>query len=184
MPQENKTTAGSRKSSEPAFLVLGKLRRPHGVQGEIPVEVFSEMLESFEPGCVLYVGDLYQPFTIEATRWKGNLLLVKFSEINDRTLASTLTNALVYISSDQLPPLAEGEFYYHEIIGMDVYEENDTYLGVLLQVLDTGANDVYLIRDDSGRETLLPAIEDVIIEINREQNKMIVSHMEWFGEGD
>jgi 16S rRNA processing protein RimM len=184
MPQENDTTAGSLQSSEPAFLVLGKLRRPHGIQGEIPVEIYSEMLEFFEPGCVLYVGDLHQPFTVDVTRWKGNLLLVKFKEISDRTLASSLTNALVYIKTDQLPPLADSEFYYHEIIGMDVYEENGEYLGVLKQVLDTGANDVYLIQDELGGEVLLPAIDDMIIEINDDQNKIIVAHMEWYGEGD
>lgn len=184
MPQENDTTAGSLKSSEPAFLVLGKLRRPHGVYGEIPVEIYTEMLEFFEPGLVLYVGDLYQPLTIDITRGKGDLLLIKFKEINDRTLASTLTNAFVYAKTDQLPPLADGEFYYHEIIGMDVYEEDGTYLGVLAQILDTGANDVYLIENEGGGEVLLPAIEDMIIEINNDENKIIVAHLEWYGEGD
>ena len=83
-----------------------------------------------------------------------------------------------------LPALPKGDFYYHEILGLDVYEPDGHYLGVLVQILETGANDVYLIQNDDNEEVLIPATEDMILEIDPEQEKMIVAKMVWYGEDD
>lgn len=184
MPQKKGNDTGSQANSEPAFLVLGKLRRPHGVEGEIPLELHSQMLELLSPENVVYIGDSYRPLTIEKTRWKQELLLLKFKDVNDRTLVSELTNELVYVRTTQLPPLTEDEYYYHQLIGLDVYEEDDHYLGVLQEIIETGANDVYLIQNDEGEEVLIPATEEMILEIDLDQGIMIVARMEWYGEGD
>jgi 16S rRNA processing protein RimM len=120
MPLKIGNDAGSRTNSEPAFLVLGKLRRAHGVSGEIAVDVYTSMLELLAVREVVYVGEAYQPYIIQSTRWKGNFLLLKFEEVDDRTDVSQLTNALIYTRTDQLPPLDEGEVYLHQLIGLDV----------------------------------------------------------------
>jgi len=184
MPHKHKHGAGSQMISEPAFLVLGKLRRAHGVQGEIPLEIYTHMLELLVPESVVYIGEEHLPYTIEGTRYKNNLLLLKFYNVNDRTLVSALTNQLVYVKTEQLPPLTEDEFYLHELIGLGVYEEDGTYLGVLLEILETGANDVYLIEDESGVETLIPATEEMILDIDLSEEKMVVGKMNWYGKGD
>lgn len=184
MSHENEKDAGLQSNGKPAFLVLGKLRRAHGVRGEIPLEVYTQMLELLLPESVVYVGEDRQPYTIEAIRWKQELLLLKFEEINDRTVVSELTNELVYVNTEALPALSEDEFYYHEIIGMRVFEEGGLFLGVLTEIIETGANDVYLIKNDAGEEILIPATEEMILEIDPDQEKMIVSRMEWYGEGD
>ena len=185
MPRNNNHDAGSQKMSEPVFLVLGKLRRAHGVGGEIPLEVYTHMLELLSPDSTVYIGEEHQPYVIERTRYKNDLLLLKFFSINDRTLVSTLTNELVYVAVDQLPPLSEDEYYLHQLIGLDVYQEEDgIYLGVLTEILETGANDVYLIEDNTGKEILIPAIEEMILEIDLEDKKMIVGKMVWYGEGE
>lgn len=184
MSHENENGAGLQSNGKPAFLVLGKLRRAHGVRGEIPLEVYTQMLELLLPDCVVYVGEDHQPYTIEAIRWKQELLLLKFTEINDRTDVSELTNKLVYVTTETLPALSEDEYYFHELIGLQVFEEDGLFLGVLTEILETGANDVYLIKDDAGEEILIPATEEMILEIDPDQEKMIVSRMEWYGEGD
>lgn len=184
MPQNHKKNSGSPHASEPEFLLLGKLRRAHGVKGEIPLEVYTEMLELLVPDSLVFIGDAYQPLTIEKTRWKQELLLLKFKEIDDRTIVSELTNALVYVRSVQLPPLTEGEIYSHEIVGLSVYTEEGEFLGTLVEILETGANDVFIIEDDAGQEILIPDTEEVILEIDLELGKMIVARMDWYGEGD
>ena len=176
--------AGSQVVSEPDFLVLGKFRRAHGVKGEIPLEIYTHMLELLAPESLVYVGEQHHPYTIESTRYKNDLLLIKFYEISDRTFASTLTNELVYVSVEQLPPLTEDEYYLHDLIGLDVYQDGGEYLGVLAEILETGANDVYLVEDDEGKEILIPAIEEMILEIDLDQEKMIVGKMTWYGEGN
>lgn len=184
MPHKNNHDAGSQVVSEPAFLVLGKLRRAHGVKGEIPLEIHTQMLELLTPDSLVYVGEAHHPYKIESTRYKNDLLLLKFYTINDRTLASTLTNELLYVAVDQLPPLPDDEYYLHELIGLDVYQEDGAYLGVLTEILETGANDVYLIDDEAGKEILIPATEEMILGIDLENNKMVVGKMEWYGEGE
>jgi 16S rRNA processing protein RimM len=184
MPQTSEDYAGSQPNSEPAFLVLGKLRRAHGVQGEIPLEIYTQLLDLLVPGSLVYVGEQHQPLTIQATRWKNDLLLLKFEEIGDRTEVSTLTNSLVYVKTGQLPPLGEGEYYFHELIGLNVYTQDGEYLGILMEILETGANDVYLVQNDAGEEILIPAIDQSILEIDLNQEKMVVSRMEWYGEGE
>ena len=119
---------------------------------------------------------------LKTTRWKNELLLIKFKEIHDRMTVSDLTNELLYVRTAQLPALPKGDFYYHEILGLDVYEPDGHYLGVLVQILETGANDVYLIQNDDNEEVLIPATEDMILEIDPEQEKMIVAKMVWYGE--
>lgn len=184
MPQTSENHAGSQPNSEPAFLVIGKLRRAHGVQGEIPLEIYTQLLDLLVPENIVFVGEEHRPFTIEATRWKNDLLLLKFKEIGDRTEVSTLTNELVYVKTDQLPSLGEGGYYLHELIGLNVFERDGEYLGVLMEILETGANDVYVVQNDDGEEILIPAIEQTILEIDLNQEKMVVSRLEWYGEGE
>lgn len=184
MSKRNRKDAGPQNLSEPAFLIVGKLRRAHGVKGEIPLEVYTDMPEILTPGSVVYVGNQHSPYTIEETRWKQELLLLKFKEISDRTVVSKLTNNAVYILESQLPPLEEGQYYDHDLIGIDVFLDNGDFAGVLEEILVTGANDVYSLRDPDGKELLIPAIDDMILEIDLEMKKMIIKKMEWYGEGN
>ena len=184
MPLKKEHLTGSPHDSEPVYLMLGKLRRAHGIKGEIPLEVYSDMLELLSPDQVVYVGETHQALTIEATRWKNELLLLKFKNLDDREIVSKLTNDYVYVKTDQLPSLDEEEFYYHQLLGLRVFEEDGKLIGQLSEILQTGANDVYLIKSDQGEEVLIPAIEDVILEIDLAQQKMIVATLEWYGGKD
>lgn len=183
MPHKDKHSTGSPQVSEPIYLILGKLRRAHGIKGEIPLEIYSDMLELLSPEQVVYVGETHQAHSIQETRWKNELLLLKFIGLNNREMVSQLTNANVYVKADQLPPLPEDEYYPYQLIGLDVYEDQGSYLGQLIQILRTGANDVYLIENQAGDETLIPAIEDVILEVDLKEKKMLVSKLEWYDGG-
>ncbi len=182
MPQMNQKNAGSSQESEPAFLVVGKLRRPHGVRGEIPMEIYTDFVELLTPGLTLYIGESYQPHQIESTRWKGDLILLKFKDIDDRTVVSSLTNDLVFIDEEELPPPSEGTFYPHQLIDLDVYDEAGVFLGSIQQILVTGANDVLLILTEAGDEMLLPVIEDVILDVDFSENRMTIRPLAWYGE--
>lgn len=181
MPHKKEHLTGSPQGSEPVYLTLGKLRRAHGVKGEIPLEIYSDMLELLSPEGLVYVGETHQALIIQTTRWKNDLLLLKFKDLNDREIVSKLTNEYVYVRVDQLPALSEEEFYYHQLLGLKVHEEDGNYLGKLTEILKTGANDVYLVMSDEGEEVLIPAVEDVILEIDLEQQKIIVAKLEWYG---
>jgi len=166
--------AGSPGEGEPVFLVIGKLRRPHGLQGEILMDVLTDFPERLEKGVIIYMGDQRRPLKICSRRWQNKAMLLAFDGFMDPETAGQLRNELLYVRADDRPPLPEGEYYHHQLLGLQVVDETGQGLGVLTKILDTGANDVYVVRPARGQEILLPAIEQVILDIDLERKQMKV----------
>ncbi|HSO27175.1 MAG TPA: ribosome maturation factor RimM [Anaerolineales bacterium] len=156
------------------FLAVGKLGRTHGVTGEIRLIVITDFPERLKRGRQVFVGEDHQPLTIKARREHNSALLLKFEGYDSVDTASDLTNLYVYVRAEGLPRLPAGEYYHHEMVGLDVFTDEGERLGVLSQVLVTGANDVYVVLPEGRREILLPATEEVILDIDLEQNRMQV----------
>jgi len=166
--------AGSPGEGEPVFLVIGKLRRPHGIQGEILMDVLTDFPERLEKGVIIYMGDQHQPLKIRSCRRQNQAMLLAFDGFIDPQTVGQLRNELLYVRADDRPPLPEGEYYHHQLLGLEVVDETGQWLGVLTKILDTGANDVYVVRPVRGQEILLPAIEQVILDIDLEHKQMRV----------
>lgn len=157
---------GSPVSGEPVYLSVGRLRRPHGLRGEILMEIYTDFPQRLRAGTRLYIGDAHIPMTIAALRGHNNGLLITFRDVKSPDEAGKYRNTLVFVRADDRPPLPDGEFYHHEVIGLKVVNESDEELGILAEILITGANEVYVVKRSDGRELLLPAIEDVILSID------------------
>jgi 16S rRNA processing protein RimM len=158
---------------------VGRLRRPHGVKGELVMDVLTGFPERLHPGKEVYVGEERRPARIRSIRGHDKALLVSLEGVETPEAAGRFRNELVCISSAELPALPEGEFYHHELIGMQVLDEAGQALGELVYVLETGANDVYEVRTPDGKELLLPAVDEVILEVDLEQRRMTVRLPEW-----
>jgi 16S rRNA processing protein RimM len=117
-------------------------------------------------GRKLFVGDDHKPMTLEGVRVHGKGLLVKFKDIETTEAAGMFRNQWVFIKAKDAPPLPDGQIYQYELIGFKVVDENNNPLGDLVEILETGANDVYVVRDESGKELLLPAIPSVILDLD------------------
>jgi len=162
----------------PVYLVIAFLRRPHGVQGEIIMDLHTDFPERMKRGRKLFVGEDYQPITLTNVRPHQAGLLVKFDGIETPEGAGQLRNQWVYIKAKDAQPLPEGQIYQHELFGFRVVDENDNQLGELVEIIETGANDVYVVRDDSGKEILLPAIPSVILDLDPARRLMRVHLLE------
>ena len=167
-------TPGSPNSGEPVFLVIGKLRRPHGLKGEVLLDVWTDFPERLKPGVLVYLGDDHIVLEIQGCRQVSQSFLISFTGYRDRESVDQLRNQYLYVRSDDRPPLPVGEFYHHQLLGMQVNTDEGRSLGRLVQILETGANDVYIIRMESGQELLIPAIESVVLDIDTDLNVMIV----------
>jgi 16S rRNA processing protein RimM len=165
------TNSGSLSDSEPEFFAVGKLRRPHGIHGEILMTVWSDISEFFKPGLEVYVGGSPQAVHVKSVRKHKQGLLVAFEEVQQREEVGEFRNQTLMIRAEQLPPLDEDEYYLHQIAGMTVVDvDTGVTLGVIENFIKTGANDVYIVRSLRGSEILLPAIDEVIQKIDFDNN--------------
>ena len=169
---------GSPDPGEPVFLVVGKIRRPHGVRGELWMDVLTDFPERLRPGLTVYVGENHQPLHLRRCRSQGSSLLVTFEEYSDSEAAGVLRNENLYVRAEDIPQLPEGDYYHHQILGLRVVNEEGASLGTVIDILETGANDVCVIRQDSGAEFLLPVTASTILEVNLAQGFMRVHVLE------
>ncbi|NOY98470.1 MAG: 16S rRNA processing protein RimM [Chloroflexi bacterium] len=165
---------GSPSRGEPVHLAVGFLRRPHGVRGEILMDVLTDFPERLQPGMQVYVGEEHAPMTLVARRGHAKGLLITFEGIESREAVGNFRNQYVYVLTADRPPLPEGEYYHHQLIGLQVVSEDDRLLGELTTILETGANDVYVVKSESGREILLPAIPAVVLDVDLGRGQMRV----------
>jgi len=174
-----KNVSGSPLSGEPVFLVIGKLRRAHGVSGEILMDVLTDFPERIHSGVDVFLGENHTATRLISIRRKDQQMLVKLAGVETPEQVAPFRNILVYQRSDTLPDLPDGSYYHHQLLGVNVSDESGKSLGVLAEILSTGANDVYVVRAEDGKELLFPAIESVILEINLERKEMIVRPQIW-----
>ncbi len=164
---------GKGKRRTPRYLAVGRIIAPHGIRGEVEVDIHTDFPERFTPGARVLAGEGKVPLVIESVRPYRKRLLIKFREIPDRTRAETWRGAWLHVPVEEAWPLQEDEYYEYQIVGMDVWTEDGEYLGHVDHIIYTGANDVYVIVGPE-REILIPAIKDVIREIDVEEGRMVV----------
>jgi 16S rRNA processing protein RimM len=172
--KKRNTNSGSAIYSEPEFLLIGYLGRPHGINGEILMYLQTDFPERIEKGETYFVGDNHQPHILKNTRHHNKGLIIKFSEYQHRDQVDVIKNSGVFVKTDSLPPLEDGKYYLHQILGLDVKTEDGAEIGKLESHIETGANFVYLIRSHDGKERFIPAIDDVILSVDLETKVMTV----------
>jgi 16S rRNA processing protein RimM len=172
-------STGSPNSDEPTFLVVGKLRRPHGVKGEIMMDVQTDFPQRLRRGKKLFIGPERNPQVIRSVRSTNNALLISFDGFEDCDQVGVLRNLEVCVQASGLPTLPEGEFYFHQLIGLRVVDEAGKLMGTLSEILETGANNVYVVREAEGKESLIPAIDEVIRKVDLERGEMVVRPQVW-----
>lgn len=177
--EDRSKTAGSLIPGEPVYLIAGHLRRPHGIHGEMVMMLDTDFPEHLDDGKTVYIGKNYEPHIVESLRENNLTVLIKFIGIETPETAGFFRNQPVYVRSDELPPLQDGVYYYHQLIGLEVLDESGQMIGVLSDILETGANDVYIVTTPAKEEILLAAIPDVIRAIDIHAGKMHVHLPEW-----
>lgn len=164
---------------QPPFLVLGRVLRPHGIRGELRMEILTAYPERIVPGKRLYIGpDTSRPdtavvYVVSRARKHQHYLIMQVEGIDNRSAAELLRDQYIMVTPDEAVPLEEGEFYLFQLIGLTVRTDKDDLLGELTEVIETGANDVYVVRGPRG-EVLLPAIDDCILDIDFDNQTMTV----------
>ena len=158
--------------SEPA-VVVGKITRAHGLRGEVAVLVLSDNPERFVAGSAVFRED-GRELRVRSSRANGGRLLVTFEGVEDRTGAEGLRGITLVVPRSMLPALPDGEFWPHQLEGCAVLTESGRALGTITDVVSTAANDLWVALDDAGNETLIPAIKEVVVDVDVDDKRVLV----------
>ena len=161
---------------EEDLINIGKIVGTYGYQGMVRIMPLTDFPERFKKlkTVILWQNGNAKEVMVEAARSHGESYLLKLQGIDSLELAKDYRNALLKIDESQLYPLPAGHYYHFQLQGLSVYDEEKGRLGELTEVLETGANDVYVVQSPEYGEILLPAIKDVILEVNLAEKIMRV----------
>jgi 16S rRNA processing protein RimM len=176
---KSSNSTGSPKPGEPVFLAIGQLRRSHGLHGEIILDIVTDFPDRITPGKTLFIGSSHSEIIVKSVRPHDKFLLLGFEGIKSVDEVRRLTNQVLYVRKSETPKLPKGQYYFHEIIGLNVIDERGDTIGVIDEIITTGANKVYVIKRDNLPEILIPVIESVILEINLKEKYIKVKQPEW-----
>lgn len=163
------------------LLRVGVIANTHGIKGEVKVYPTTDDPNRFLDlkEVILDAGREKLTLEVENVRFFKNMVIVKFKGIDNINDIEKYKGKDLLVTRENAVPLEEGEYFIADLLDMDVYEESGEKLGVLLDVMQTGANDVYVVkRDKDGKEILIPGIDDCILDINMEENKIVVHLLE------
>lgn len=158
------------------YLIIGQITRPHGLKGEIKVNPETDDSSRFKgmTYCYQKVGNGYKLLKIESIKVGSSEIIVKFDGINDRNAAELMRAEQIYIDKSHAINLPKGRYFISDLIGLSVYTDSDEFLGELIDVLQPGANDVYVVKNDKFR-LLMPALKTLILDVSIKEKRMIVS---------
>jgi 16S rRNA processing protein RimM len=165
MPMQNKTE----------WATIGKIVALFGLRGELKVVSLTDIPDRFAKLDFVYVGPEYIRYAIEGVRpYKGDLVLLKLGGINDARTAEPLRSQDVCIPLDQLAELPPDSYYQHDILGLQVYTLANQEVGVIADIMVTGSNDVYVIKNKDGQQFLIPAVKAIIKQVDLIRRKMYI----------
>lgn len=164
----------------PGYLLLGEILRPHGIRGELRLRPRTDYPERLAQRARVFLGrgphdSGAREYRLRGLRWHGRYALLSLEGIANRDAADALRGLQVMAPLAEAVPLEEGEFYLYQLIGARVETSAGEALGRIAEVLETGANDVYILRGSEYGEILLPATDETILETDIAAGRLVVA---------
>ena len=161
------------------FLQVGVISSTHGLRGEVKVFPTTDDAARFQTlkNVVLDTGREKLDLEIQSVRFFKQFVIVKFKGIDNINDIEMYKQRELWVPREEAQELDEDEYYIADLIGMDVVLEDGSHFGTLKDVMETGANDVYVVKDENGKEVLLPAIKECILDVDVEKNSMTIHLM-------
>lgn len=160
------------------YIEIGKIVNTRGIKGEVKVIPYTDDPRRYDKLKWVYLSlkieNNMKKYTIEEVKYFKNFVILKFKDIDSIEEGEKLKNYMIIIDRKDAVKLPENSYFITDLIGMEVVLENGEILGILDDVLKTGSNDVYVVKDSSKKEILVPALKTVIKDISLENNKMVV----------
>lgn len=182
LSEPDKLGTGSPNNGEPIYLAIGRLGKPHGLDGGIAFYILTDFPERLKEGKNVFIGNEHIPAHIKSIKEHSKSLIFQFEEFTNIEQVEQFKSCFVFVDTIELPDLPDGEYYHHQLIGLSVVDTNDSKLGEITEILETGANDVYLIAGEDRKEILYPALLSLIQKIDLKNKIMVVKPLEYYNQ--
>ena len=161
-------------------LEIGQIVNTFGIKGFVKVNPFVNDILRFDDLKKVYIKKqkALKELEVEDVKYHKNMVLVKFKGIDRVEEAEMLRNAYLEVDRENAIDLQEGEYFIADLLGVEVITDEGKVLGRLEDIFNTGSNDIYVVKDELGKQILLPAISEVIKEINLQEKKIVVHLLE------
>lgn len=159
------------------YIEIGQIVNTNGLKGVVKVNPFTDDISKFEDLKYVYIQlkNELKKVKIEQVRYNKNQVLLKLEGIDSIEEAEKYRNFYLKTEKESQEDLGEDTYYIVDLIGLDVYTDKNEYLGKIEDVFPTGSNDVYVVKDNLGKQILIPAIADVVKEVDLKNKKMIIN---------
>ena len=155
------------KQSNAEWVTVGQVVALFGVRGELKVRLLTDIPNRFAELEAVYSGKEHTRRVIESVRpYKGEMIILKLADFDDANAAEALRNASLQIPLSKLAKLPPDSYYQHDILGLQVFTLGGKRVGVIVDIITTGSKDVYVVKTTDGPQQLIPAIKDVIKQID------------------
>jgi 16S rRNA processing protein RimM len=167
------------------YLRIGTIARPHGLRGQLKVRMDAGSRDALQPGSLvrLTAEGQSREVVLEEIKDLGPACLVRFSEIRDRGTAEALAGWSIHVKAAALPALEDDAYYWYELVGSRVFDEEDRFLGILEEIFSTPAHDIWVARDEK-KEYLIPAVAEVVLAVDRLKKTVRVKNLKELWEVD
>ena len=158
------------------FLEIGQIVNTFGIKGMVKVKPFTDDITRYDYLEKVYVkaNKIRKEYIIEEVKYHKDMVLIKFKGIDKVEEAELLRNSYLKVNRNDEPNLEDGTYYIVDLLGLDVYSDEGNLLGKVDDIFNNGSCDIYAVKDELGKQLLLPAISDVIKEINLEEKRIVV----------
>jgi 16S rRNA processing protein RimM len=157
------------------WATIGRIVGPFGIRGELKVFSLTDIPNRFATLDTIYLGDARTPHQIKSVRpYKGELVVLKLTAIDDATTAEKVRNQELYIPVEALADLPQDSYYQHDIIGLQVLLLNGKEIGTIVDIMSAGGNDVYVIKDENSKQILVPAVKEFIKQVDLIRHVMYI----------
>lgn len=159
------------------LIIVGRIVAPHGVRGDLRILPDTDRPAIFKRLKTVVIGG--KAYEKVSARPHKRIWIFHLKGVEDRNMAETMTGQTVSVPFSELPPRPKGTYYYFQLIGLHVVTDEGEPVGTITEIEETGANNVYIVKTEEGKEIALPAIPSCILRVDLEKHEMIVHMLEW-----
>ena len=158
------------------YLEIGQIVNTFGIKGEVKINPFTDDIKRFDKLKTIYIENkkVKKEYKVENVKYHKNMVIMKIKGIDTIEQAQEFRNTYVLIDRENEEPLEDGIYYIVDLIGLEVYTDEGKLLGKVDDIFNTGSNDIYVVKDEFGKQILLPGIPDVLKQVDLEHKKITV----------